>query len=87
VNIWLDLKTLSKPWELPPIKTLWAEGFDLSIGIDEIFKMLSWNNEEKIQAKGIDEAKKLKTFQCCFSHLKVNQLGKTVQKCCSAKVT
>lgn len=32
----------------------------MAFDIDEIFKMLSWSNEETIQKRGIDEAKKIK---------------------------
>jgi hypothetical protein len=32
----------------------------MSIGIDQIFEMLSWENKETIQLQGIEEAKKIK---------------------------
>lgn len=32
----------------------------MSLGIDQIFEMISSNNEEKIQIQGIEEAKKIK---------------------------
>ena len=32
----------------------------VAMSIDQIFDMLSWNNEEEIQRQGIQEAKKIK---------------------------
>lgn len=34
---------------------------DFSMEIDRIFDMLFWDNKEEIQAKGIEEAKKIST--------------------------
>ena len=32
----------------------------MSIGINELFEMLNWNNDEDIQKKGIEEGMKIK---------------------------
>lgn len=32
----------------------------MSIGVNELFEMLNWNNDEETQQKGIDEGKKIK---------------------------
>ncbi len=34
----------------------------MNIGIDQIFEMLSWNNDKNTQAQGINEAKKIKNL-------------------------
>ena len=38
----------------------------MAMGIDQIFDMLSWNNNEEIQRQGIQEAKKIKHLSVLF---------------------
>lgn len=42
------------------LKLKWTRRADFCMEIDRIFEMLSWDNEEEIQAKGIEEDKKIK---------------------------
>ena len=38
----------------------------MSLGINELFEMLNWNNDEKIQKRGIEEGKKVKHISAFF---------------------
>ena len=56
------------------------EVFNLDMGIDQIFDMMSWNNEEKIQRQGIEEAKKIKNLSVLFQPIESKSIWENCAK-------
>ncbi len=52
----------------------------MTMGIDEIFEMLSWNNNEKIQNQGIEEAKKIKNLSVLFQPIESKSIWENCAK-------
>ena len=52
----------------------------MTMGIDEIFEMLSWNNDEKIQNQGIEEAKKIKNLSVLFQPIESKSIWENCAK-------
>lgn len=52
----------------------------MDIGIDQIFEMLSWNNDERIQAQGIEEAKKIKNLSLFFQPIESKSIWENCAK-------
>ena len=52
----------------------------MTMGIDEIFEMLSWNNNEKIQNQGIEEAKKIKNLSVLFQPIESKSIWENCEK-------
>ena len=50
------------------------------MGIDQIFDMMSWNNEEKIQRQGIEEAKKIKNLSVLFQPIESKSIWENCAK-------
>lgn len=61
------------------------EVIDLSKGIDQIFEMLSWNNEEKIQEQGIEEAKKIKHLSVLIQPMESKSIWENCAKVLASK--
>ena len=57
----------------------------MSVGIDEIYEMLSWNNDEKIQELGIIEAKKIKNLSVLFQPMESKNLWENCAKVLASK--
>lgn len=57
----------------------------MDIGIDRIFEMLSWNNDETIQAQGIKEAKKIKNLSVFFQPIESKSIWENCAKVLSSK--
>lgn len=51
-----------------------------SIGIDRIFEMLSWNNPETIQERGIEEGKKVKSLSVFFQPIESKSIWENCAK-------
>lgn len=58
------------------------EEVDFNMGIDQIFEMLSWSNDERIQKYGIIEAQKIKSLSV-FMQPRNEQFGKDVWENCA----
>ena len=52
----------------------------MDMGIDQIFDMMSWNNEEKIQRQGIEEAKKIKNLSVLFQPIESKSIWENCAK-------
>ena len=52
----------------------------MTMGIDEIFEMLSWNKDEKIQNQGIEEAKKIKNLSVLFQPIESKSIWENCAK-------
>ena len=52
----------------------------MTMGTDEIFEMLSWNNNEKIQNQGIEEAKKIKNLSVLFQPIESKSIWENCEK-------
>ena len=52
----------------------------MAMGIDQIFDMLSWNNEEEIQRQGIQEAKKIKHLSVLFRPIESKSIWENCAK-------
>lgn len=57
----------------------------MDMGIDQIFEMLSWDNEEKIQAKGIEEAKKIKHLSVLIQPIESKAIWENCAKVLASK--
>ena len=53
--------------------------------IDQIFEMLSWNNDEEIQCKGIEEAKKIKYLSVLIQPLEDHTVWENCAKVLASK--
>lgn len=52
----------------------------MAMSIDQIFDMLSWNNEEEIQRQGIQEAKKIKHLSVLFQPIESKSIWENCAK-------
>ena len=52
----------------------------MAIGIDQIFEMLSWHNEEKIQIQGIEEARKIRNLSVLIQPLESKSIWENCAK-------
>lgn len=52
----------------------------MDIGIDQIFEMLSWNNDKRIQAQGIKEAKKIKNLSVLIQPIESKSIWENCAK-------
>lgn len=52
----------------------------MDIGIDQIFEMLSWNNDERIQTQGIKEAKKIKNLSVLIQPIESKSIWENCAK-------
>lgn len=52
----------------------------MSTEIDEIFDMLSWDNDEKIQQQGIEKAKKIKNLSVLFQPIESKSIWENCAK-------
>ena len=52
----------------------------MAMGIDQIFDMLSWNNNEEIQRQGIQEAKKIKHLSVLFQPIESKSIWENCAK-------
>ena len=57
----------------------------MDIGIDRIFEMLSWDNDEKIQAQGINEAKKIKNISVLIQPIESKSVWENCAKVLASK--
>lgn len=57
----------------------------MSMGIDQIFEMLSWNNEEKIQEQGIEEAEKIKHLSVLIQPMESKSIWENCAKVLASK--
>ena len=61
------------------------EVIDLAIGIDQLFEMLSSNNEEKIQMQAIEEAKKIKNLSVLIQPIESKSIWENCAKVLASK--
>lgn len=57
----------------------------MDIGIDQIFEMLSWNNDEKMQTQGIIEAKKIKNLSVLIQPIESKSIWENCAKVLASK--
>lgn len=55
------------------------------MGIDQIFEMLSWNNEEKTQEQGMEEAKKIKHLSVLIQPMESKSIWENCAKVLASK--
>lgn len=58
---------------------------DFSMVIDRIFDMLSWDNKEEIQAKGIEEAKKIRHLSVLIQPIESKSIWENCAKVLASK--
>ena len=58
---------------------------DFSMEIDRIFDMLFWDNKEEIQAKGIEEAKKIRHLSVLIQPIESKSIWKNCAKVLASK--
>ena len=57
----------------------------MAIGIDQLFEMLSSNNEEKIQMQAIEEAKKIKNLSVLIQPIESKSIWENCAKVLASK--
>lgn len=55
------------------------------MGIDQIFEMLSWNNDEKVQVQGIEEAKKIRNLSVFILPIESKSIWENCAKVLASK--
>lgn len=68
------------------LKLKWTRQVDFYMEIDRIFDMLSWDNEEKIQTKGIEEAKKIRHLSVLIQPIESKSIWENCAKVLARKV-
>lgn len=58
----------------------------MDTGIDRIFEMLSWNSDESTQARGIEEAKKIKNLSVLIQPIESKSIWENCAKVLSSKI-
>lgn len=67
------------------LKLKWTRQADLYMEIDRIFEMLSWDNEEEIQAKGIEEAEKIRHLSVLIQPIESKSIWENCAKVMASK--